>query len=462
LTIIQIVAAVHVFKYDAPVIPLQNGVVWRINGVFKLAHVVNLERMQCVVNELTNEITTFNKQRRGMTSTSPRRLRSIDWLGSAWKWVAGSPDGSDWNAILKAQGNVERNNDQQIRINTRLFDSTHESLHRLNDVIAKVNSIDGDFHATTAVLHKAIILAGEVNEMTRACQLAKTGVVNSNLLDHDEVETILSEVDSLPYQNMVEAVEFSRPTILTSGTSLLYILAMPKVTDRKYRLIYLDIGSISDGRQIVLEYNKLAVDARETYAVLGNCLSIGNTTVFQEKDLHKLAEDSFVPRLVKGGHAACDYVRNDQEVVELIDDGMIFLTHFNGTVATSAKNYHLEGSFIVQYDNETITVGNRNYSSYSSTHLMSMPAVLTQITATGYQLSLNYVHDFKLKNLQKLSNMSTEILISYFTEVLMASIFMAVLYIVWRKITSTKGIPKLCSSTLGLEPQTADEPTTKA
>jgi len=61
----------------------------------------------------------------------------------------------------------------------------------------------------TVVLHKSIFLAGEVNEMARACQLAKTGVVNSNLLDHDDVETILSEVDSHPYQNVVEAVEFS-------------------------------------------------------------------------------------------------------------------------------------------------------------------------------------------------------------------------------------------------------------
>jgi len=60
---------------------------------------------------------------------------------------------------------------------------------------------------------------------------------------------------------------------------------------------------------------------------------------------------------VKGDHAACDYVRNDQEVIEFVDDGTIFLTHSNGIVATSLKNFHLEGSFIVQYDNETITAG---------------------------------------------------------------------------------------------------------
>jgi len=35
-------------------------------------------------------------------------------------------------------------------------------------------------------------------------------VVNTNLLDHDEINMMLAEVDSLPYQNVVEAVEFSR------------------------------------------------------------------------------------------------------------------------------------------------------------------------------------------------------------------------------------------------------------
>jgi len=191
---------------------------------------------------------------------------------------------------------------------------------------------------------------------------------------------------------------------------------MHNVTGRRYRLMYL-YPTISDGKQILLKYNKLAVDALESYAVLGNCLSIGNTTVCQEKGHHKLVEESCIPQLVNGGHAACDYVRNDEEVFELVDDGTIFLTHFNGTVATTAKNYYLEKSFIAQYDNETITVGNRNYSSYSSTHLMAMPAVLTQITATGYQLSMDYIHDFNPKNLQKLSNISTEILIFYLTEV---------------------------------------------
>lgn len=44
------------------------------------------------------------------------------------KWIAGSLDASDWDAILRAQENVVKTADQQARINAGLFDASHESL----------------------------------------------------------------------------------------------------------------------------------------------------------------------------------------------------------------------------------------------------------------------------------------------------------------------------------------------
>lgn len=161
---------------------------------------------------------------------------------------------------------------------------------------------------------------------------------------------------------------------------------------------------------MALEYDDLALDDSETYAVLGGCLSIGNTTVCQERDLFKLEEEGCIPRLLKGGHTECAYLRNNRETVKLIEDGILFLTNFNGTEATGTRDYDLTGSFIVRLDNETVSVAKRNYSSYSKSHLMPLPAVLTHVTATDYQLSLEYVHDVSLKNLQKVSTVSLELL----------------------------------------------------
>lgn len=319
------------------------------------------------------------------------------------------------------QNNLARNNDHQIRINTRLFDATHQSLQQLNDVIGKVNPIDGDFHLFTAILHKAMILATQVAEITRACQLAKTGVVNTNLLGHEEMAVILSEVRDLPYQNAV--VEFSRPTILTNGTALLYIVAMPKVTEQKYRMIYL-YPMVIEGKQVILQANKVATTAEETYIVFGKCLSIGNTTVCQEKDLRKQKEDTCIPRLLKGGHATCSYLRSNAETIMPVDDGTIFLTNFNGSITGPTKEYNLKGSYIIQYSNETIAVKGRNYSSHTTTHLMAIPAVLSKITATKYELSLEYVHDFSLENIKRLSATSSRLVYSCSLEIILVMIIL--------------------------------------
>jgi len=130
-----------------------------------------------------------------------------------------------------------------------------------------------------------------------------------------------------------------------------------------------------------------------------------------------------------------------EEIVELVDDGTLFLTNFNGTVVADSGKRHLLGSFVIQYDNETVHIGNMSYSSYSATHVMAMPAVLSKVTATGYQLSLKYVHDFSLQNLRKLSAVSNNFLFSILTEAVMTLVVALLLYIVWRKLTSTKCIP---------------------
>lgn len=49
------VATLHIFKYDASVVPLQQGIVWQVNGVFNLAYLINLELFQNIVEETEKE-----------------------------------------------------------------------------------------------------------------------------------------------------------------------------------------------------------------------------------------------------------------------------------------------------------------------------------------------------------------------------------------------------------------------
>ena len=126
-----------IFKYDAPIVTIQRGNGWIIDGHFNLVHTINLESFQQILSDLANNMqdNVSSKQRKAIIDfhlqqamqrlnelkpTKNRAKRTIDWLGSAWKWIAGSPDATDWNQILASQDDIIGNNNQQYKINERL------------------------------------------------------------------------------------------------------------------------------------------------------------------------------------------------------------------------------------------------------------------------------------------------------------------------------------------------------
>jgi len=99
MAIVHVATAFHILRYDAPAIPLQQGVERRVNGVFKLAHIIDLQQLQQIIDKTTDEASLITDSRIGalvchylqnatdgitkMTATTHRKPRSIDWLGSA-------------------------------------------------------------------------------------------------------------------------------------------------------------------------------------------------------------------------------------------------------------------------------------------------------------------------------------------------------------------------------------------
>ena len=58
----------------------------------------------------------------------------------------------------------------------------------------------------------------------------------------------------------------------------------------------------------------------ETYGLLGDCISIRNTSICEGKALKKLSEESCVPRILKGGNANYTFNNSNEEIIELIND----------------------------------------------------------------------------------------------------------------------------------------------
>ena len=63
--------------------------------------------------------------------------------------------------------------------------------------------------------------------------------------------------------------------------------------------------------------------------------------------LRKLPEDGCEPRLSKSGNAQCHFIKNNSEIIELLNDNIILVTNFNGFLAIEKDTRNIRGTFIV-------------------------------------------------------------------------------------------------------------------
>lgn len=63
-----------------------------------------------------------------------RNKRSLDFLGSAWKWLAGTPDRQDHKIVLNKLNNVSENNNNQVLINKLTIEKINEITNITNNI----------------------------------------------------------------------------------------------------------------------------------------------------------------------------------------------------------------------------------------------------------------------------------------------------------------------------------------
>lgn len=127
-------AGLQIFEYHSPLVTFKYGRAWLIDGHFNLVHIINLQEYERLLGqtlEMLNNtivddkermvidfhINTISSQLEMLANNRKKRKRSIDWIGSAWKWLAGSPDAADWDKVLKSEQNIVENNNRQYIIN---------------------------------------------------------------------------------------------------------------------------------------------------------------------------------------------------------------------------------------------------------------------------------------------------------------------------------------------------------
>lgn len=123
-----------------------------------------------------------------------RHARSLDFIGTALKLIAGTPDRSDFDLLTTKGDMLIQNNNRQTTINSALQDKINELTDRINKLQyekATSNAIGGEeivlFELMSARNSEIIFL---LDQLTLSITLAKANIVNPIILDNLEIEQL--------------------------------------------------------------------------------------------------------------------------------------------------------------------------------------------------------------------------------------------------------------------------------
>ncbi|XP_055388934.1 uncharacterized protein LOC129618032, partial [Condylostylus longicornis] len=274
-----------------------------LEGNFNLVHIIDLKSYDEVIQQiiplvdginstsimkpqLEHQLAQIMEFLTKLRSSKSRVQRSINWIGTAWKWLAGTPDATDWDNIVTSQDKLIQNNNQQYKINREVMRITNQVVERFNHILEHVGNLD--HRSEQIIFNKLGIIKEALGEIVLATELAKNGIVNTNLLSRIEIQKILKEIDTLPYVNEIEAIEYAKPQVVTNGREILYILSIPKTGNQYYDHI-IARSTIRNSQQVYLEYQELLVKD-DVYGISTKCENLRNITICERSKIRKLDE----------------------------------------------------------------------------------------------------------------------------------------------------------------------------
>jgi len=103
---------------------------------------------------------------------------------------------------------------------------------------------------------------------------------------------------------------------------------------------------------------------QQLFAIKNLCESHIDKTICNSENLLDLCNDTCVNALLNLREPECKMVNNQHlPDFEEIRPGTMLLNDFNGPLSLDEKLLQLHGTFIIQYRNSTVTIGEPSYKS---------------------------------------------------------------------------------------------------
>lgn len=479
-------ANVQIFEYTyTPLVIIKVQPAKITDGNFKIIHPINITAYEKIyylaipmVRWHVNDTSPLKPQCEYLLNSINEQLqqlqpnrgkRSINWIGSAWKWIAGTPDAYDFDKLLTKQNELIENSNRQILINRNIINSSNKMIDNFNQILEQLKDKTNENLAQT-LFNKLLILKEEIDEITNAIHWAKKGIINTKILGKGELDQIMHEMDTLPYGNTAEALNYAAPSVAIKERLILYIVSIPLTSKKEYN--HLILKSVTNQmKRIVLDHNHVLASKEEYYTINKECESFRDISICNQDNIVKLPKESCIPKLINGINANCTYAYNTNPIIEQINENLIFVDNYEGKLINECENQtkYLNGTYLIKLKNCSIDFGNQKFISKQIKSYQPLPSIFqTNLSQSNIKMNMDQLHLQNIKQIKDIKSINSHSLINYIVLYLIIGVTITII-IIW--IVKTKNnkivnsIPQIPQKSLPLStlniplPNPSDNPT---
>lgn len=328
----------------------------------------------------------------------PKRIaRSIDFLGSALKFIAGTPDHEDFELLLTKESMLIENNNRQIRINSDLQNRINEITNLINTL--RGNQTDWILKDEETLLCENLVrrnnhIISQLNRLALSIVLAKSNIINPLILDDEEMDQAFNS-EQLPF-SLSNLLLVSKVKILQSSDVIYYILKVPKVTNFCQ---FLKIYPVVHNNSIVKLETTLAAKCSDTFQPLENC----NDTLVAK--VCKPAHSDCLGQMLNNNTANCSSESAYHiPSVQKIEEGIIILNNVQPTTIFDQRKLEIRGTYLLLF-RDSITINDTTYvAKREPTYIQPHPPKTVSINYLEHHtsLSLPYLHQIYIDNISRI------------------------------------------------------------
>lgn len=363
-------------------------------GNFKIIHDIDLRQYDKIISELTHTLRhdvpndnslypylehELYQVTESLGNLKPQKTkRSLDFIGSAWKWIAGNPDHEDFLTIKLKMNNLLENNNNQLIINKLLTDRINNITTITNKIIKLAkNDNESKQEFINSIQYKLKLIKEELLNINLAISFAKSGIINTMMLSKKEIKlaTDILDKEKLPYNTPEEALEFADVKIVTNSLSLLYIINVPITTNEIYEKLLLKPVK---NQNSIIEINQNFILRKNNifYLITKICKNYNKLSICNQIDLLNISNSTCIPNILKSSNSTCNKINNPKlPTLEELTPGILLVNDFYGEIDINNVPRNLNGTFLIKFSNATISINGQTFTTHETPIPKALPPI---------------------------------------------------------------------------------------